>query len=198
LKVLCIITIIVAILLMLILWVKQNAYCAEWYKPSDVGSVTQFSQEMPYANESEMYDHEVTRIMMILGKFIDKDRRFKLELEGFVSFHVSNQELGGDYERNAKEIGANVVPKYYWHLEKTSLYIGIPLGFSHLLDAENQPNFGNSGLLGTFGVAIGADTPFYKDFLIRIEYRATHTSDPYNSDLGRNLHGLALGVIWKW
>jgi len=130
----------------------QDVWSADWYKPDDIGTITQLSYEMPYIKESETYEHEALRLGLSVGKFIDKSERFKLEGELFIASHHSEPTLVGDYSRSAKEIGFYVIPKYYWHTKHTDIYVGIPLGFSHLMDTEDQPNFADSGLLGTFGV----------------------------------------------
>ena len=197
-RVLCLITTIIIVLIALFMCRAQDVWSADWYKPDDIGTITQLSYEMPYIKESETYEHEALRLGLSVGKFIDKSERFKLEGELFIASHHSEPTLVGDYSRSAKEIGFYVIPKYYWHTKHTDIYVGIPLGFSHLMDTEDQPNFADSGLLGTFGLAIGLDTPLKKNLSLRTEYRATHTSDPLGSDAGRNLHGILIGLRYRW
>lgn len=66
-------------------------------------------------------------------------------------------------------------------------YLGWVMGASYWYKRDHgMHNLGDSHWLGTWGPMIGKDWHIYKSCSLRTEARVTHTSDPWQSDRGKN------------
>jgi len=171
-----------------------------WYVPDDFGFFGFYGTEKAFINSSESHEHSVARIFLCFGKFLDEKKRWKIETELHFGRHDSRPCEAGPESNSDSEYGFNFVGKRYFDVEyKIRPYVGILGGFSCHGNPEDQPNFGNSGYLGTFGGLAGVETPISENAKFRAEYRGTHTSDPLRShDSGRNYHGFVVGIIFNF
>lgn len=159
----------------------------------DVGFNVFYGQGTPINEKhwgSDMYTFRVNGLSMELGKYLDEDEKWELEIGPEVRFYDAS---GEDVERSGTSIGIKMCVKRRFRSATSPviLFIGGNGGFSWLPDRENQPDFGDSGVLGTFGACFGAEYPF-DGFSLYVGAELTHTSDPLNNggeegDFGRNL-----------
>lgn len=78
-----------------------------------------------------------------------------------------------------------------------NLYLGAVFGLSAWYQRDNgMHNLGDSHLLGTWGGMLGYKHRFGEtNWGARAEVRATHTSDPCESDMGKNYFGGNMSII---
>jgi len=127
-------------------------------------------------------------------------RHFKLDGELVFSQHRSTPKISNEISYRARELGVNIVGKYQLG-NRTWLfnpYIGWLFGMAWLIDRKDQPNWAESGTLGTWGPVIGINIPINPKTDIKAEYRITHTSDPFGGDSGRNFEGVVLGMTYHF
>lgn len=144
--------------------------------------------------ESNTHDHSVDRIILRGGKYFHK---FELSGELHGSFLHSDAKRKG-ISKNAHEIGLNIVGSYHFRPRLNfDPYIGLLVGGSWLIEKHNQPDFMDSGVLGTFGGMVGMNFSLKKRWYLNVEYRITHSSDPFHTgDRGRNFHGPLIGLVY--
>ena len=80
------------------------------------------------------------------------------------------------------------------------LYLGALAGLSGWYKRDHgMHNLGDSHLLGTWGGIAGWKHRFgTSPWGFRTELRATHTSDPCESDMGKNYFGGNMSIIWHF
>lgn len=110
------------------------------------------------------------------------------------SDHKSDARPDDGHDSGCKEIGFNIVPKWYYR----GFYGGLIVGLAGLPGKVPEWTFGGSRLLGTFGGVIGRDWWLSPKWAIRTEVRVTHTSDPLRGDRGKNLGGWVTGLTYRW
>jgi hypothetical protein len=176
-----------------------------WYQPDEWGVGLGAGYEIDNFNDSPIHDYRVLRFSGNAGKYLDQDKKWKLEAELQLGLHRAESTHPETTSLNATEIGVNLLPKRFFELHKSvDLYIGGVFGLSWLMDADNQPAWGDSGTLGTLGIVVGTDITLKRytsgsELKLRFEYRGIHKSDPWNShDVGRNLHGPAIGLTYTF
>ena len=78
-------------------------------------------------------------------------------------------------------------------------YLKWVMGLSYWHERDHgMHNLGGSHCLGTWGPAIGKDWHIYKAWSLRTEVRGTHTSDPFQSDRGKNYLGWVIGTTYEF
>jgi hypothetical protein len=152
-----------------------------------------YGSELPHIVESSSHTHRVARYIARAGKQLSK--HWELEGEGYFSQHVSNPKIPGETRYRARESGVNLVVHYQFGNRTwvADPYIGWCAGLSWLIDEENQPNWAESGCLGTWGPMAGISIPITIHNDVRAEFRITHSSDPFGSDSGRNFRCISVG-----
>jgi hypothetical protein len=155
----------------------------------------QYATYLPKVVESASHHHRAHRYMGWLGK--DLSKHWELEGEFHFSRHFSSPKNASERHFTARETGINAVIHYRFRGSeaKWDPYIGWFAGLSWLIDTKEQPNWAESGVLGSWGPMIGLNIPIMKNNGARIEFRISHTSDPFGSDSGRNLRCISVGVI---
>jgi opacity protein-like surface antigen len=160
----------------------------------EVGMFVSFADESSRLNPDDKHDLYAKRLTLFGTKYAGDGRRWKFEGEVHGSFHSAS---GADGYTQANEFGVNLVFKREFPSKLAIVpYIGFMAGTSRLLDTNNQPQFGDSGWLGTFGPLVGVNILLDDDWYVRTEYRLTHSSDPFNSDVGRNLNNVNIGLVY--
>ncbi len=152
--------------------------------------------------ESKTHRHAAKGLMIFGDNYFGKEKKISLGVELFYNDYESSPLSNSKLKIKTNEYGFNTVGRYYFRNSSWTKrpYIGLLGGFSILSNPYNQPDFGNSGTLGTFGGLVGYDVPFENsNWSMRIEARATHTSDPFrHHDSGRNLLGITLGLKYNF
>jgi len=160
----------------------------------EAGMFTSYASESSWLNPDDTYNLSAKRVTMFGTKYVDEGRRWKFEGEVHGSFHSAH---GPDRNTNVDEFGINLVFKREFPSRLSIVpYVGFMAGTSRLLDVNNQPQFGDSGWLGTLGPLLGVNILVGDDWYVRTEYRLTHSSDPFNSDVGRNLDNFSVGIVY--
>ena len=164
----------------------------------DMGIDFYYATQLPDFVTSDSHDHRASRIMVRAGRYLWP----KIKLDGELHFSMlsSHAKREGSEDAWATEIGINAVGRYYpVTLWRFMPYIGAMGGLSYLVDHDNQPNLGDTGILGSFGPLFGTEFIMTDQFSAKAEWRYTHTSDPfYAGDSGRNMQGLAVGVTYRF
>lgn len=140
------------------------------------------------------------------SKIIPWDK-WRVGAEVGYSMHKADEKPGGSYwhvhpdgSHNTHDAGFR---EYSLNFTVTrdvlfkNLYLGIVFGISgwYLRD-HGMHNLGDSHLLGTWGGLLGYKHRFGEtNWGARAEVRATHTSDPFNSDMGKNYLGGNMSLI---
>jgi hypothetical protein len=98
-----------------------------------------------------------------------------------------------------REHGLNVTIKRQMF---DTFYLGWIMGISYWHSRDNGVhNLGDSHWLGTWGPMIGKDwkLPYVSDaWSLRTEIRLTHTSDPFESDSGKNYGTGVVGISYNF
>lgn len=122
--------------------------------------------------------------------------KWRVGAEVGYSAHKADELPGGRYhighDAGFKEWNWNIIVKR--DMFNNLFYLGGVAGVSYWSDRDNgMQNLGDSHWLGTWGALIGKDWNIYKAWSLRTEVRATHTSDPFRSDMGKNYFGWNFG-----
>ena len=153
-----------------------------------------FASESSWLNPDDKHDLSAKRLTLFGTKYVGDGKRWKFEGEVHGSFHSA---YGPDRNANANEFGINLVFKREFPSKLSIVpYVGFMAGTSRLFDTYDKPQFGDSGWLGTFGPLLGVNILIDDDWYVRTEYRLTHSSDPFNSDVGRNLDNISIGLVY--
>lgn len=181
-----------AVLVLLSAVAKADDISPRWI--DEIGLTVSHGTDNDWVNPSESFDLSVKRLTFFGGKYLGEGMRWKLEGELQASSHSAN---GVFRSIDANEIGTNLIIKREFPSTLPFVpYIGFMAGLSWLRDADDQPKFGDSGWLGKFGPLVGADIALDDGWYLRMEYRLTHTSDPWRSDVGRNFDEFIVGVTY--
>ncbi len=160
----------------------------------DVGICLFYGRETPLNNKhwgSEEYSFNVTGMILSAGSYLDEEKRWKIDSGLKLRFYEAK---GAGTERHGRSLGIDLYLKRRLSFEPFDpliFFIGAGGGFSWFLDSNDQPDFGDSGMLGTFGVSLDAEFPVKEGFSLGFGIKLTHTSDPLNNgeedgDFGRN------------
>lgn len=181
---------------------------------TDVGFDIFYGEDVKWNNswKSKEYDFNVKGLTLRTGKYLDESEKWKLDLGLILGLHRA--EGLGYYrdtrdtdcpfsfgKRHALTLGAELYLKREFKdlVSFLTPYLGLGGGFSYLTPRDNQPEWMNSGMLGTFGGCAGANIPIKDRWELRFETRITHTSDPLNhGDFGRNHHIFLGGLTYKF
>jgi len=144
---------------------------------------------------SRTHKHYVHRALVILDKNITK--HIAISSEFMFARHTSKPKRSNERKIHGNELGINFVGRYFILNSTIKPYAGILVGGSWNMD-KPQPDFDNSGALGTFGGVCGFRIN-KRSYQIDLEYRITHTSDPFNTgDIGRNFHGPQISLTYSF
>jgi hypothetical protein len=184
------------IILIAYLVASSNTICyANNLSPEFISIDYQYDRYIPNIVESSSYNHRAKRIAMNLGKNFKKHLRFETEIVS--SIYRSTPKRNNEKSYITNDLGVNVVGIYHtgnrtWLFDP---YLGFMAGLSYLKHHGDQPNWGNSGVLGTWGAVLGM-TITVKNVDVKTELRFTHTSDPFDCDSGRNFEGIVIGIVY--
>lgn len=161
-----------------------------------VGFDVQYSSTLPNVVESKSHKHRATRYIARAGKRLSE--HWELDGEFHYSYCSSSPRRSSEQRYRAKETGVNLAIHYNlgnrsWIADP---YVGWMAGLSWLVNKRDQPNWAESGCLGSWGPMIGLSIPVSPRTDLRIEGRISHTSDPFGGDSGRNLRGIAVGLSY--
>ena len=111
-------------------------------------------------------------------------------------WHIHNDGSHNSHDAGFREYSLNFTITRDIILKK--LYLGIVFGLSGWYERDHgMHNLGDSHLLGTWGGIVGYKHRFcVSPWGVRGEVRATHTSDPCRSDMGKNYLGWNFGVVY--
>ena len=139
----------------------STSYGADNKFLDDIGFSYYHGETLPGVVESATHDHSVDRIILRGGKYFHK---FELSGELHGSFLHSDAKREGISDKNAHEIGLNIVGSYHFRPRLNfDPYIGLLVGGSWLIENHNQPDFMDSGVLGTFGGIVGMNFSLKKN-----------------------------------
>jgi opacity protein-like surface antigen len=160
----------------------------------ELGVMASHGIENSWVKDAPNHDISNTRATLVGGKYLDENRRWKIDGELQFSYHDAENSVESV---SAEEIGINlVIKREFPSTWPVTPYVGFMGGLGYLADHSNQPRWGDSGCTGKFGPLVGADLMVTPEWYLRGEYRWTHTSDPWRSDVGRNFDEFAIGIIY--
>lgn len=160
----------------------------------DVGIMASYGTENGWVKDAPDHDISNARLTLVGGKYLDENCRWKLDGELQFSHHTAKNAIESI---DAKEIGVNlVIKREFPSTFRITPYVGFMGGLGYLTDATNQPRWGGSWFTGKFGPLAGADLVLTPDWYLRGEYRWTHTSNPFESDVGRNFDEFVIGISY--
>lgn len=181
---------------------------------TDMGFDIFYGEDVNWSDswKSKEYDFNVKGLALRTGTYLDESEKWKLDIGLILGLHRA--EGLGHYrdvrdtdcpfsfgKRHALTLGAELYLKREFKdlVSFLTPYLGLGGGFSYLIPSNNQPEWMNSGMLGTFGGCAGANIPIKDKWELRFETRITHTSDPLNhGDFGRNRHEIFGGLTYKF
>jgi len=113
------------------------------------------------------------------------------------SMHKADELPDGCYssshDAGFREYNINLIVKR--KMFDNLFYFGGLAGVGYWYQRDNgMHNLGDSHVLGSWGALVGKDWHIYKTWSFRTEVRATHTSDPFESDMGKNYIGWVAGI----
>ena len=113
------------------------------------------------------------------------------------SMHKADEKPEGSYhmghDAGFREYGFNATAKW----EFGWFYAGVFAGVSYWYERDNgMHNLGDSHCLGTWGPLAGLNIPITGPWELRLEGRGAHTSDPFQSDRGKNWLEGTIGVSY--
>ena len=127
--------------------------------------------------------------------------KWRVGFEVGYSMHKADEKdtgkFGLGHDAGFREYSANfLATREIWK----ELYLGIMFGLSGWYQRDiRMHNLGDSHLLGTWGGVAGWKHRFgVSPWGVRGEVRATHTSDPCRSDMGKNYLGWNFGVVYHF
>lgn len=127
--------------------------------------------------------------------------KWNVAFEVGYSIHKADESKTGKFglghDAGFREYSGNVIVTRKIYKE---LYLGGVAGLSYWYQRDNgMHNLGDSHCLGTWGAVAGWKHRFgISPWGFRTELRATHTSDPCNSDMGKNYLGGNLSIIYHF
>lgn len=211
-------------LLSLLLIAPIQSYSFPKPKSNDIGLDIFYGEDVNWSDswKSEEYDFNVTGLILRTGSYIDKLEKWKIDFgwklrlhraEG-LGYYRSDRSTDCPFSSGVRH-GTSLGFELYLKREFKGLvsfmtpYIGIGGGFSYLVPRDNQPEWMNSGMLGTFGGCVGANIPITDRWSARWELRLIHTSDPLygpgpledddgGSDKGRNHQVILFGLTYEF
>jgi hypothetical protein len=133
--------------------------------------------------------------------------KWGIQLELLYSAHKADEHPDHGQDTGFKELGINLAVKRYFFDDM--FYVGWLAGLSYVGEFPNfenrdwpdrslESNLGRSHYLGTWGPMVGKDWHIYKAWSFKTEMRFTHTSDPFNTDMGKNFLGATVGFTYNF
>ena len=130
-----------------------------------------------------------------------------IQLELLYSAHKADEVPDRGQDTGFKEWGINLAVKRYFFGD--AFYIGWLAGLSYVDEFPNfenrdwpdrsiESNLGRSHYLGSWGPMAGRDWHIYKALSLKTEMRVTHTSDPFNTDKGKNFFTGLVGFSYNF
>ena len=124
------------------------------------------------------------------------------------SAHKANEQPDYGQDTGFKEWGILFgIKRYLWE----RAYVGLHAGLSYVDEFPNfenrdwpdrslESNVGRSHTLGSWGASVGYNwrIPKIQNWSVMTEARITHTSDPWSTDMGKNLAGLGLKLVYNF
>lgn len=149
--------------------------------------------------QSKKYNFTAFSFELTAGRYLNKKKNWLLEISG-----LYNQQQA-EYISTSKTsyaFGSEIGIAYEFKkiFQPAIFYIGFRAGLLYLLNSKNQPDLGNSNLIGTFGPNIGVKIPILNNCYLNAGVALKHYSNPFKNgddgDKGRNLHYFFIGIIW--
>lgn len=133
--------------------------------------------------------------------------KWGIQLELLYSAHKADEVPDRAQDTGFKEWGINLAVKRYFFDDM--FYVGCLAGLSYVDEFPNFENrdwsdrsieadVGRSHCLGSWGLMAGRDWHIYKAWSLKTEMRLTHTSDPFNTDKGKNFLAGAVGFSYNF
>ena len=134
-------------------------------------------------------------------------RKWGVQLEFLYSDHKADEFPDRGQDAGFKEWGVNLALKRYFFDDM--FYVGFLAGLSYVDEFPNfenrdwpdrslESNVGRSHCLGSWGPMVGKDWRIYKAWSLKTEMRLTHTSDPFNTDMGKNFLAGTVGFSYNF
>lgn len=133
--------------------------------------------------------------------------KWGIQFEFKYSAHKGDEFPDHGQDAGWKEMGVNLA--LIRHFFDDLFYVGWLAGLSYVQDFpefENrdwpdrslESNVGRSHCLGTWGPMIGRNWSITDTWSLKTEMRFTHTSDPFNTDMGKNFISAIMGFSYNF
>ncbi len=155
-------------------------------KPDFISTRFFFGQQINYDHwEKEDWDYKIYGFNFGSGYFIGEEKKWRIKLDVIYRHFTAYNE---DYRVRANTFGLGLsVERSFCLYKNLDFILGIQGDISYLREKKDQPHWGNSGVIGSFGVYLGLEMQIYDNIKLRALICPLHSSDPRTKkEFGRN------------